>query len=53
MLTEAGPGDAGIAAAGATDHISEHGFRRAMLGVGALLIAGGAIGGVGIRGHSA
>jgi EmrB/QacA subfamily drug resistance transporter len=39
----------GIAAAGSTDHLSAHGFHRAMLVVGVLVVFGGAIGAVGIR----
>jgi EmrB/QacA subfamily drug resistance transporter len=71
VLSDAGPGDAGIAsavnnavariaglvavaalgivAAGGTNHLTEQGFHDAMLAVGALLLAGGAIGAVGIR----
>ena len=38
----------GVAAAGGTDHLSPHGFHRAMLIVAALLAVGGAVGAVGI-----
>lgn len=39
----------GIAAAGGGDHLTVHGFHQSMLIVSALLVAGGAIGAVGIR----
>jgi EmrB/QacA subfamily drug resistance transporter len=39
----------GIAAAGGTDHLSAHGFHRAMVVVAVLLGLGGALGAVGIR----
>ncbi|MHB8468313.1 MAG: DHA2 family efflux MFS transporter permease subunit [Gaiellaceae bacterium] len=38
----------GIAAAGGSDHLSRHGFHRAMLAVAGLLAAGGTIGAAGI-----
>ncbi|HVH51870.1 MAG TPA: MFS transporter, partial [Gaiellaceae bacterium] len=39
----------GIAAAGGGDHLTVHGFHQSMLVVSALLVAGGAIGALGIR----
>jgi hypothetical protein len=39
----------GIAASGATGALSTDGFHTAMLITGALICAGGAIGGIGIR----
>ena len=39
----------GIAAAGGGDHLTVHGFHQSMLEVSALLVAGGAIGALGIR----
>ncbi len=39
----------GIAAAGGSDQLTEHGFHRTMLVVGALLICGGITGALGIR----
>ncbi len=71
VLSDAGPGDAGIAsgvnnavarvaglvaiavigiaASGDGNHLSTHGFHVAMLITGSLIVAGGAIGGLGLR----
>ena len=43
----------GIAAAGVTDHLSPHGFHRAVAIVALLLGLGGAVGAAGIRNSEA